>query len=445
MTDRHLVDVHIMLVRGGEVLLSRRRSADEFDGRWHLPAGKLEAGESATAGAAREALEEIGVVVDPADLRHIHTAHVVGSGREARLGLFFEAVNWSGEPVNREPDKCYELAWFALTALPGDVIEYPAAGIRAYFTGATYSQRGWPVSRPSGQRVERTSAIDGFRLAYDRAGAGTPVVLLHGWPSDRTEYRDVVSLLPTLDVVVPDLRGFGASDKHLADPSTQYSVDAQARSVIGLIQELQLDRPVLGGHDIGSRIAVAVARLRPDLIRELVLTPPLPGIGERILSAEAQREFWYVPFNQLRLPDELIDGKPEAVRAFLRHFWSHWSGPGFALADDHLDHLVSVYSPPGAFTASLAWYRVGTGGVARIAAERAPAPDERLAVPTTVLWPDDDVLFPSGWADRLPDYFAELQVRHVHAGHFIPLENPRAFATAITDAANRGTAARHSP
>ncbi|WP_431951552.1 alpha/beta fold hydrolase [Nocardia lijiangensis] len=272
------------------------------------------------------------------------------------------------------------------------------------------------------------------------------MVLLHGWPSDRTEYRDVVPLLPMHDVVVPDLRGFGASDKHLEDPSTQYSADAQARSVIGLIEELQLDRPVLGGHDIGSRIALAVARRRPDLIRELVLTPPLPGIGERILSAEAQQEFWYVSFNQLRLADELIDGKADAVRAFLLHFWSRWSGPGFVLAEDHLDHLVSVYSQPSAFTASLAWYRVGAGGVARIAAERPPQPTQRLVVPTTVLWPENDVLFPRSWADRLTDYFADLRVRHVDdAGHFIPLESPRTFATAVTQATTRGTAARHSP
>jgi pimeloyl-ACP methyl ester carboxylesterase len=59
-----------------------------------------------------------------------------------------------------------------------------------------------------------TAAVDGFRLAYERAGTGPAVVLLHGWPGDRTEYRDVVALLPTADVVVPDLRGFGASDKH---------------------------------------------------------------------------------------------------------------------------------------------------------------------------------------------------------------------------------------
>ncbi|MFR9752851.1 NUDIX hydrolase [Nocardia sp. 004] len=143
MTHRHVVDVHVLLVRADELLLSRRRSADEFDGRWHLPAGKLEAGEPATAGAAREAREEVGVEIDPADLSFVHAAHVTGPGREPRLGLFFETSRWAGEPANLEPDKCYELKWFPLHQLPGDIIEYPLSAIRARGRGVRYSERGW--------------------------------------------------------------------------------------------------------------------------------------------------------------------------------------------------------------------------------------------------------------------------------------------------------------
>ena len=56
--------------------------------------------------------------------------------------------------------------------------------------------------------------VDGFRLAFERAGRGPAVLLLHGWPGDRTDYRDVVPLVSAAaDVVVPDLRGFGESDK----------------------------------------------------------------------------------------------------------------------------------------------------------------------------------------------------------------------------------------
>jgi pimeloyl-ACP methyl ester carboxylesterase len=261
------------------------------------------------------------------------------------------------------------------------------------------------------------------------------VVLLHGWPSDRTEYRNVVPLLPAADVVVPDLRGFGASDRHPADPTLGYSADAQARSIIGLIEELGLDRPVLGGHDIGSRIAQAVARQRPDLVRALILTPPLPGIGERILTPSAQQQFWYLPFHQLRLAEELIDGRPEAVRCYLRHFWTHWSGPGFTLSEDHLEHLVCLYAEPGAFTASLSWYRVGSGGLARVLSEPVPQPANRITVPTTVLWPEHDPLFPAGWSDGLDRFFADVRLEHVNGGHFVPLECSREFAAAVNTAA----------
>ncbi|GAA1027595.1 alpha/beta hydrolase [Virgisporangium ochraceum] len=266
------------------------------------------------------------------------------------------------------------------------------------------------------------------------------MVLLHGWPSDRTEYRDVVPLLPAADVVVPDLRGFGGSDKHLVDPDIGYCADAQARSVVALIEELGLDRLVLGGHDIGSRVAQAVARQRPDLIRALVLTPPLPGIGERILAPAAQREFWYLNFNRLPVADKLIDGCPDAVRDYLRHFWTHWSGPGFAVPDEHLDRLVSRYAEPGAFTASVGWYRVGGGGLARVVAERPPPPAERIAVPTTVLWPDHDPLFPTSWSDRLDQFFADAQIQRIDSGHFVPLERPHQFAAAVAAATNTPSA-----
>jgi pimeloyl-ACP methyl ester carboxylesterase len=280
-------------------------------------------------------------------------------------------------------------------------------------------------------------AVDGFQLAYERSGPGPgapAVLLLHGWPGDRTDYREVARLVSAAtDVVVPDLRGFGESDKHEADPARQYSAAAQARSLTGLIGELGLDQPVLAGYDIGSRIAQAIARDRPDLVRALVIAPPLPGIGDRILQPRAQQEFWYQPFHQLELCTQLIDGQPDAVRAYLRHFWSHWSGPGYEPAEDHLDHLVSVYGPPGAFAASIAWYRAGAGSVAASLAEQAP--EHKIAVPTTVLWPEYDPLFPREWSDRIGEFFAAATLAGLDGvGHFSPVEDPAAFAAAITAA-----------
>lgn len=144
MVERHWVDVHILLIRGERVLLSRRRDTDpEFDGLWHAPSGKLEPAESVIDAAAREALEEVGVEINDDDLRLVHTCHVRDEHRDARLGLFFATTRWRGEPVNREPAKCSEISWFPLTALPADLIGYSAMGLRGYTTGERLSLLGW--------------------------------------------------------------------------------------------------------------------------------------------------------------------------------------------------------------------------------------------------------------------------------------------------------------
>ncbi|UVS80329.1 NUDIX domain-containing protein [Actinokineospora sp. UTMC 2448] len=142
MADRHLIDVHVLLLRDDHVLLTQRKGG-AWDGMWHLPSGKLDADEPATTAAAREAAEEVGVHIDPADLTCVHTIHVNGSGPEPRLGLFFTTTRWTGEPTNQEPDKCSALAWFPLHDLPHNTIDYPARGIHAYRDGTTFSEHGW--------------------------------------------------------------------------------------------------------------------------------------------------------------------------------------------------------------------------------------------------------------------------------------------------------------
>jgi pimeloyl-ACP methyl ester carboxylesterase len=121
------------------------------------------------------------------------------------------------------------------------------------------------------------------------------------------------------------------------------------------------------------------------------------------------------------------------VREYLQHFWEHWSGPDFELPARQLEDLVTAYAPPGAFAASIGWYRAGAGSVARSLAERPPARADRITVPTTVLWPSDDPLFPPEWSDRIDEFFADARLVHLPGtGHFIPLERPAEFAAAIT-------------
>jgi pimeloyl-ACP methyl ester carboxylesterase/predicted N-acetyltransferase YhbS len=238
-------------------------------------------------------------------------------------------------------------------------------------------------------------------------------------------------------VVVPDLRGFGESesDTRPAGSANAYAGPAQAESVLGLMRELGVSpaRPaVVAGYDIGSRIAQQMARVAPELVRALVIAPPLPGVGSRVLSEGAVAEFWYQSFHRLELAERLLDGNPAAVRAYLEHFWTHWSGPGYTPEAEQLDRLAEAYGAPGAFTASIGWYRAGSGTVARSLAEQAPAPEDRISVPTTVLWPAHDPLFPVQWADRIDAFFSAATLRRLpDAGHFAPLEAPAEFAAAI--------------
>ena len=283
--------------------------------------------------------------------------------------------------------------------------------------------------------MTRSAPVDGFSLAYDRTGSGPPVVLLPGWPGGRSDYRLVEPLLAgTADVVVPDLRGFGESDRHPVAPDEGYTADAQARSVTGLLDELGLGPVVLAGYDIGSRIAQVMARQSPERVRALVLTPPMPGAGQRLLDPAVLPEFWYQNFHRLGLSERLLDGDRDAVRSYLEHFWTHWSGPSYTPAAADLDRLADSYARPGAFTSSIGWYRQGPGILVRGLAEQAPAPEDRLPAPTRVLWPAHDPLFPAAWADRLDEFFADVTVTPVpDSGHFVPLEAPDAFATAIRE------------
>ncbi|MGC4950923.1 NUDIX hydrolase [Streptomyces sp. DT224] len=139
------IDTHVILREGDKILFSQR-GGPYGHGRWHMPSGKLDQGETLSVGAARELWEETGITVDPEHLRLVQVVHHKQSQTVERIGFFFEATQWSGEPVNREPEKCLRLQWFSVHELPDDIIEYPGAGLLAYLNDADgpLTEHGWP-------------------------------------------------------------------------------------------------------------------------------------------------------------------------------------------------------------------------------------------------------------------------------------------------------------
>jgi 8-oxo-dGTP diphosphatase len=154
VAERHrsIVDLHLVVRRGtpagDRILLMRRAGTGYADGLLGLPAGHLEAGESIIDGVIREAREEIGIVVEPSALRFLHVMHRARETDADRIGFFFGATRWTGEPYNAEPAKCSELVWADPLHLPADTVDYPAAGIRHTATGVACSTFGfgpvWP-------------------------------------------------------------------------------------------------------------------------------------------------------------------------------------------------------------------------------------------------------------------------------------------------------------
>lgn len=142
--QRHKViaDVHLLLSDGqGRVLFGRRANTGYEDCAYHLPSGHLEAGESVVAALVREAKEEIGVTIDPGTVSFAHIMHNSSSG--GRAAFFFSVELWAGEPSNMEPDKCDDLAWFALDALPDRMIPYCREALHHVSARRRFSLYGW--------------------------------------------------------------------------------------------------------------------------------------------------------------------------------------------------------------------------------------------------------------------------------------------------------------
>jgi diadenosine tetraphosphate (Ap4A) HIT family hydrolase/8-oxo-dGTP pyrophosphatase MutT (NUDIX family) len=132
--------VYVLLRRGEEVLLLQRKNTGYQDGNYGLPAGHMDGEELATSAAARELEEEIGITIDPGDLRLVHTTHRLESGVSSeRLELFFELDQWKGDPENMEPEKCDNIAWYPVTQLPPNTIPLVRRVIQLSGKGISFS------------------------------------------------------------------------------------------------------------------------------------------------------------------------------------------------------------------------------------------------------------------------------------------------------------------
>ena len=157
--------------------------------------------------------------------------------------------------------------------------------------------------------------VRGIEMAYDDSGGdGAAVVLLHGFPFDRSMWREQLEALGgEFRVVAPDLRGLGETP--LGDDVV--SLEAMAEDVAALLDELNLGRVVLGGLSMGGYVAFEFFRKFPERVRALVLADTRPQAdtedGRRTREENAQRALkeGMAPIVETMLPKLLSAGTRE--------------------------------------------------------------------------------------------------------------------------------------
>lgn len=122
--------------------MQRRFQTGFEDGNYGVPAGHLDGDETAREGCAREIKEEIGIDLNPSDLKVVHVMHRKAALDE-RIDFFITANEYSGEITNCEPHKCDDLSWFPLDELPDNIVDYVKVAIEHYRRGEAYSEYGW--------------------------------------------------------------------------------------------------------------------------------------------------------------------------------------------------------------------------------------------------------------------------------------------------------------
>jgi haloacetate dehalogenase len=280
------------------------------------------------------------------------------------------------------------------------------------------------VSTPSidGFTYQRLPGTEGVPLNVADGGDGTPVVLLHGFPQTHLMWRDVArELAEDHLVVVPDLRGYGESDKPAeADPTT-YSKRTMAADVVNLMRELGHERFAVIGHDRGALVGVRAGLDHGDAVTHLGILDVLPTLDTwDVLHGVDAKVAWhlYLMAQPKDLPERMIEAVAED---FFASFLDAWDPTGQTFAAEVRRHYIDASR--AAVPSIVADYRASAG--VDLEMDRADrAAGKQLTMPVGVISQDwgsvlgfDPTTIWGAWA---PD----LTYEPIDAGHFMAEEVP---------------------
>ena len=289
-------------------------------------------------------------------------------------------------------------------------------------------------------RIVKTATLE---IAFEEGGPteGRPVVLLHGFPDDPRSWDGVVAPLINLGfkTVVPYLRGFGPTRFVYPDTPRSGQQAALAYDVNGLIDRLNLPKPILCGFDWGARAACTTSVLWPAKIGGLITIGGYNvedlTIDQQPASAEQEQRGWYQWYFHTHRGRK---GLERNRRGFCRLLWQLWS-PNWKFSDAEFEETAASFDNPDFVEIVIHSYRhrygVAPGDPELEGLEKRLVGQPPISVPTIVLHGEGDGVHSDSLSEDQEELFSGSYERRLipRVGHLFPREAPEAVVQAVQD------------
>ncbi len=262
--------------------------------------------------------------------------------------------------------------------------------------------------------------VDGVGIEYEVTGEGRPVVLLHGFPDSGRLWRNQVPALADAGhrVIVPDMRGYGRSDKPAEVQA--YRVSALVGDVLAVMSDAGAEKAHVVGHDWGAGVAWALATFAGERVERLVTLSVGHPATFRTDGFEQHEKSWYMLLFQFAgVAEEWLSANDWAnFRAWARH--------------PDADAAIAALQDNGSLTPALNYYRanVPPETYLRRTVELPP-----VQAPTMGVWSTRDIALTEAQMTRSAENVAGpwRYERIDGAGHWMQLEAPDALNRLLVD------------
>ena len=289
--------------------------------------------------------------------------------------------------------------------------------------------------------------LDGFESAevptgetsifVRRAGAGVPVLLLHGFPQTHLMWHDIAPLLArSCTVVCADLRGYGRSGCPPSTPDhAPYAKRAMARDMVVVIERLGFPRFSVAGHDRGGRVAYRLALDHPDRVDRLAVLDVVPT-ATAWDRADARLALGFWPWSLLAqpepLPERILAAAPDAI---VDSALDGWGSPPAVFPPETRAAYLQALRDPAHVHAICEEYRAAAAlDREHDAADQAAG--RRIRCPLLALWSAEGPL--DTWYEDAGGPIAlwrswgdDVRGHAIEGGHFFPEAAPGPTAAAL--------------